>query len=29
METGKVKLSGNACDLLKNEEVKKLYLGES
>ena len=29
METGKIKLSGKAGDLLKNEEVRKLYLGES
>ncbi|OGF49774.1 MAG: ABC transporter ATP-binding protein [Candidatus Firestonebacteria bacterium RIFOXYA2_FULL_40_8] len=28
METGKIKLSGNSVDLLKNEEVRKLYLGD-
>ena len=28
LETGKIALSGNAKDLLNNEDVKKAYLGE-
>ena len=27
LETGKIKLSGNADDLLHNDEVRKAYLG--
>jgi len=27
METGKIVLSGNSADLLKNEQVKAAYLG--
>ena len=28
LETGRITLSGNACDLLNDEAVKKAYLGE-
>ncbi|MBF0491147.1 MAG: hypothetical protein HQM15_00010 [Deltaproteobacteria bacterium] len=27
LETGEIKLQGNASDLLKNSEVQKAYLG--